>query len=563
VQVLLALPHSCTVAKKLCYHTVSIVGERVPHPGYSYCASCQNHQLRDQQRIMKTTQLITISLVLVSVSASTFSQWFKSSSPRPHPPGALVSQIKLHELTTVNDFVFVAFFSPTCSESKDFLDSFDQIARHFSSDKISFAKVDVKEQKTLGIVHQIDFYPTIKLFRSKSHPILYPGTLDPSRFERWVLRALKPSLSAIDSMDSEATFFCLGYFAEENYETDAFAEFEEAADLVLGDVEFGFSFDFEEFIEKVKEICALIDLPLELSLQDWILIFVASDCSHLDLVSDATSPELLNASLIAKRIQNMLLPPLGELTFETLPLFLEKQLPFVILFTRNSSESESRGILQEIRTVMDDLSGLFLFMTCNPDHYPSQFHRLFGSTLPQLVFDNHLENLSTKYSSSLHGNISSFLQLALEGKLVPDIRFQSLDQSSSSLVHQVNALTFEQEISASRLVSVVLIRSDWCAYCKVIRPLFLETARHFAYDTRLKFAEIDAGVNHVPVHPPIQRVPKILLFFPQGTNRSFEEYIPKNHIDNSALQSMISFIETKLLAKCSSGMFSFSSKDEL
>jgi protein disulfide-isomerase A6 len=75
----------------------------------------------------------------------------------------------------------VEFFAPWCGHCKNLAPVYEELAQAFSSasDKVSIAKVDADEHRSLGQKFGVQGFPTIKFFDGKSSdPIEYNGGRD-------------------------------------------------------------------------------------------------------------------------------------------------------------------------------------------------------------------------------------------------------------------------------------------------------------------------------------------------------------------------------------------------
>ena len=110
----------------------------------------------------------------------------------------------------------VEFFAPWCGHCKTLAPIYEELAATFSfaSDKVSIAKVDADDHKSLGKKFGVQGFPTLKWFDGKpgSDPIAYSGGRDLESLTKWITdkTGLKPrSKKAVQShveMLTDTTF---------------------------------------------------------------------------------------------------------------------------------------------------------------------------------------------------------------------------------------------------------------------------------------------------------------------------------------------------------------------
>lgn len=83
----------------------------------------------------------------------------------------------------------VEFFAPWCGHCKNLAPVYEELATKFAAagDKVSIAKVDADEHKSLGKRFGVQGFPTIKWFDGKSDkPIDYTGGRDLESLSSWI-----------------------------------------------------------------------------------------------------------------------------------------------------------------------------------------------------------------------------------------------------------------------------------------------------------------------------------------------------------------------------------------
>ena len=83
----------------------------------------------------------------------------------------------------------VEFFAPWCGHCKNLAPTWEELATAFSgsSDKVTVAKVDADQHKTLGQRFGVKGFPTLKWFDGKSEtPVDYSGGRDLESLSAWI-----------------------------------------------------------------------------------------------------------------------------------------------------------------------------------------------------------------------------------------------------------------------------------------------------------------------------------------------------------------------------------------
>lgn len=108
----------------------------------------------------------------------------------------------------------VEFFAPWCGHCKNLAPIYEELAQHFeyAKDKVTIAKVDADEHRSLGTRFGIQGFPTLKWFDGKSkEPVDYKSGRDLESLETFVgdktglLPRVKKAPSAVEMLN-EQTF---------------------------------------------------------------------------------------------------------------------------------------------------------------------------------------------------------------------------------------------------------------------------------------------------------------------------------------------------------------------
>jgi protein disulfide-isomerase A6 len=83
----------------------------------------------------------------------------------------------------------VEFFAPWCGHCKNLAPTYEELAAGFqhAADKVTVAKVDADEHKSLGQRFGVQGFPTLKWFDGKSDkPVEYDGGRDLESLQKWI-----------------------------------------------------------------------------------------------------------------------------------------------------------------------------------------------------------------------------------------------------------------------------------------------------------------------------------------------------------------------------------------
>eukprot|EP01111_Echinosteliopsis_oligospora_P016408 TRINITY_DN680_c0_g1_i2.p1 TRINITY_DN680_c0_g1~~TRINITY_DN680_c0_g1_i2.p1 ORF type:complete len:486 (-),score=145.18 TRINITY_DN680_c0_g1_i2:40-1497(-) len=437
----------------------------------------------------------------------------------------------VHVLTSSNfdDFVnnedisLVEFYAPWCGHCKKLTPEYAKAATELKDIGVKLAKVDATEQGELAQKFGVTGYPTLKVFRSGA-PTDYKGPRDAAGIVSYMKKQATPSITNLKSTK----------------DLDKFVK-DEAAVIYFGDSDAPLYKTFEKFASKHREeyrfaTSSDADVLESSGHKDQIVLVQSKrySVSPLETAKVIASDEHHTSDGLLSFIKGNLLPLVGEITADNLPLYKSVGKPIVKIYQDIDWQLNSKGanyLMNRVRKLAKDYKDKFTFAIASTKGHQSEINDagLKGSS----PFAIHNEK-GHKYPGSSAFSVESLkqhLEDFLAEKLEPYLKSEAVPSSQDSdKATVVVGKTFDQIVNDPTKDVLIEAYAPWCGHCKTLAPKYDELASKMKEYDSVVIAKIDATANDIPSNFAVKGYPSI-FFVPANNKASPMSYDGSREVD--------------------------------
>jgi len=426
--------------------------------------------------------------------------------------------IKEHPLALVK------FYAPWCGHCKALAPEYEKAADTLvaSGKDLPLVKVDCTEEADLCQKHEVQGYPTVKLFKGEDAPITYPGGRNADAIVSFMTKQALPPVSVIetkdfDSFKTQDKVVVVAYLSEDDKaNTDLLNSVADAHRL---DYLFGSSSD-AALAEKEG-----VKAPA-------VVIYRSFD--EPKVVYDGK----LEKDELVKFIKSAATPLIGEVGPETYQGYMAAGIPLAYLFVEKDAKNKAE-LVEAITPIAKEFKGKINFATIDATafgaHAPNL--NLEQGKWPAFAIQETAKNAKYPFAQDKEITrevIEAFVRDFDAGKIDPSIKSEEIPTEQTGPVRVVVAKSYEEEVINNEKDVLLEIYAPWCGHCKALAPKYEELAALYATDEfkdKVVVAKVDATVNDLPLD--IQGFPTIKLF-PAGSKSSPVDYAGSRTVEDLA-----------------------------
>jgi len=407
---------------------------------------------------------------------------------------------------------------------------YKKAATLLKKDSIPVAKVDCTEQSDLCAQHDIQGYPTLKIF---SHGVSteYKGPRKSEGIVSYMQKRAQPVVTTITS-ENHTEFIKSGDVVVVAYldlsDKDGLDAFTNYAESKRDDYVFGVCYDHSS----IHDVSALSKGSLVL----W---------KKFDEGRNDFHGEKLTQENIAKFVNTNSVPLFDELTPSNFALYNDMGLPLAYTFIEaNNPKRES--LIKSLHPVAKDNKGRVNFVWIDATKFGdyAKSLNLPGTNWPEFV----IQDLSNQDKYPLeakkevnHKHVAEFVKLYLAGQVKKSVKSQPIPSKQDDGSYVLVADAFDDVVYANNNQKDVFLEfyAPWCGHCKQLKHPWDNLARSFSGSSdKVLIAKFDATENDIPssTNIVVQGYPT-LKFKPAGS-KEFMDYE-----DERTLDAMIAFVE--------------------
>jgi protein disulfide-isomerase A1 len=383
--------------------------------------------------------------------------------------------------------VMVKFYAPWCGHCKALAPEYEEAASTLkaSHPDITLAKVDCTVEKDLCQEHDVNGYPTVKVFKD-GKPKDYEGPRKADGIMSYLKKRLLPPVSDVkhdqlDTFKASDRLVLIGYFASDK---DAGHDaFHAVAKELSEDLVFGQAMDPES--HKAHDV-APPALVLHRSFDEPRIVYTG---------------KIDDTEAIKEFIGKNKMPLLDEVGPENFMKYMESGLPLAYLFL--DDDDTRKSLPEEIKPVAREFQGKVNFVWIDAVKYSGHSENLnLKQTWPAFAIQEPQAQTKFPFDQSTKittESIREFVTKYVAGEIKPSIKSEPVPEKNDAPVKVVVADEFDKIVMDKEKDVLIEFYAPWCGHCKNLAPTYDEVGKRFeAFSDRVVIAKMDATANDVP-----------------------------------------------------------------
>jgi len=396
------------------------------------------------------------------------------------------------------EYLFVYFYAPWCGHCKalgpEFVKAGQMLKEKDSS--IIMGRVDGTEEPELMDKHDVQGYPTLKLYRRNMMVPYTGGRMAPEMVD-WLEMKIGPpakimkTLAEVKKLIKDNEVVVVGFFSDEAGE--------DAAKYNLA------CLDYEEYpvaITSNKEIASHYKVE-----DNSVMLFKKYDEKRVLFSGD------LNTANLREFIAGNNLPVVIEFNHANAQrIFKHPEVKSHLLVFHNKTECKEmfEKQFESLKGIAKDFKNDILFVSVDvgvEDHrrmveFLGVRHRINNDTFPtmRIVTMNQQEVNKFKPEDTTvnEDNIRKFVGDYLEGKVGRHYFKEPLPEDwDKKTVKYLTAVNYEEVVMNKEKNVLIMFYAPWCGHCKSLMPVWDQLGAKYA-DSDYVVAKMDSTVNEIP-----------------------------------------------------------------
>ncbi|KAG9317676.1 disulfide isomerase [Chiua virens] len=441
-----------------------------------------------------------------------------------------VTQDTFESVVNSESLILVEFFAPWCGHCKALAPHYEEAATTLKESNIKLAKVDCVDEAELCQAHNVQGYPTLKVFHS-GEPTDYNGPRKADGIVSYMIKQSLPAVSRVTAANltdfqNADNIVAIAYLASE---TDAPAEvFSAAAQKHREEYRFGLSTD-PEAISMVG-----VEPPA-------IVVYRNFDEHKTEYPYPLKAATLKD---VEDWIQELSIPLLGEVNGDTYALYATSAKPLAYLFIDPADENR-QSYIDSLKPVASQFRGKVNFVWIDATKFGDHAKalNLAEPKWPSFVIQDLQKQLKYPYDQDKAIEpeaISALVAEYVDGQLQPKLKSQPIPEAQNESVFTLVSQQFDEIVFDDSKDVFIEFYATWCGHCKRLKPTWDSLGDHFAnVKDQVVIAKLEGQENDLPASVPFRIGGFPTLKFKPAGSREFIDYD-----GDRALESLIAFVET-------------------
>ncbi|KLJ13380.1 protein disulfide-isomerase A1 [Blastomyces silverae] len=421
-----------------------------------------------------------------------------------------------------NDLVLAEFYAPWCGHCKALAPEYETAATELKAKNIALAKIDCTTEGELCQEHEVEGYPTLKIFRGLDNVKQYSGPRKSGAITSFMTKQSLPAVSEVtaDNIEDVKTLdkiVVIGYFAEDD----------KASSEIFSAVAEDLRDDFLFAATNDAKLATAEDVK-----QPSVILYKDFDDRKETFKGDFFQEDISSFVKLAS------IPLVGEIGPETYAGYMASGIPLAYIFAETPEEREEFATM--LKPIAKKHKGAINIGTIDAGAYGAHAGNLNlePEKFPAFAIQDTANNKKYPFDQTkkiTEDVIVKFIEDVLDGKVEPSIKSEPIPESQEGPVTVVVAHNYQDVIIDNDKDVLVEFYAPWCGHCKALAPKYDQLGQLYAdnpeFASKVTIAKIDATANDVP--DEIQGFPTIKLF-PAGSKDSPVDYTGSRTIEDLA-----------------------------
>ena len=425
-------------------------------------------------------RVLSTFLAAALLSASVFAEG--DEAPESHV--LILTTENFKNAINENELIMVKFYAPWCGHCKALAPEYEEAATTLKDTPIRLGKVDCTVEKDLCQEHDVNGYPTVKVFKD-GKPKDYEGARKADGIVSYLRKRQLPPMSDvkhddIDTFKASDRLVMIGYFkSESDPERDTLYN---VAKELNEEVVFG------QALDEASHQAHGVTAPS-------IVLYRKFD--EPKVVFDGK----FEVDAIKEFIKQNQMPLLDEVGPENFMKYMESGLPLAYLFL---ADDDTRNTLpDEIKAVAKEFKGKINFVWIDAAKYSGHADNLnLKQDWPAFAIQEPQAQTKFPFDQTkkiTEESIREFVAKYVAGEIKPSIKSEPIPEKNDEPVKVVVADEFDKIVMDEEKDVLVEFYAPWCGHCKKLAPIYDEVGKKYVnHANKVVIAKMDATGNDIP-----------------------------------------------------------------